>query len=189
MDATSSSSWPRWRCPEPCSPRSCVGSIGSDPSRSRHELVAAMRGSRQRRCVHDQRRPAHTRPKRRSQSAKDGSARAWRCFRCSGLPAALEGRKLDRQRPASGKCRFTLRPVPIHKRKSIEIVCKKSQFCAGKARRLRVDFGVKPLMPKHNPPPPEPTMRQERTVQASIFDLFAGHEIGRELEGDVGVAG
>ena len=24
-------------------------------------------------------------------------------------------------------------------------------------------------------------MRQERTVQASIFDLFAGHEIGREL--------
>jgi IS5 family transposase len=25
-------------------------------------------------------------------------------------------------------------------------------------------------------------MRQERTVQASIFDLFAGHEIGRELE-------
>src|ERR687891_2341686 len=25
-------------------------------------------------------------------------------------------------------------------------------------------------------------MRQERTVQASIFDLFAGHEIGRELQ-------
>ena len=25
-------------------------------------------------------------------------------------------------------------------------------------------------------------MRQERTVQASIFDLFAEHEIGRELE-------
>ena len=24
-------------------------------------------------------------------------------------------------------------------------------------------------------------MRQERTVQASIFDLFAEHEIGREL--------
>ena len=23
-------------------------------------------------------------------------------------------------------------------------------------------------------------MRQERTVQASLFDLFAGHEIGRE---------
>jgi IS5 family transposase len=26
-------------------------------------------------------------------------------------------------------------------------------------------------------------MRQERTVQASIFDLFADHEIGRELKG------
>lgn len=25
-------------------------------------------------------------------------------------------------------------------------------------------------------------MRQERTVQASIFDVFATHEIGRELE-------
>jgi len=25
-------------------------------------------------------------------------------------------------------------------------------------------------------------MRQERTVQASIFDLFAGHEIGQELK-------
>ena len=25
-------------------------------------------------------------------------------------------------------------------------------------------------------------MRQERTVQASIFDVFAGHEIGRELK-------
>ena len=25
-------------------------------------------------------------------------------------------------------------------------------------------------------------MRQERTIQASIFDLFAKHEIGRELE-------
>ena len=25
-------------------------------------------------------------------------------------------------------------------------------------------------------------MRQERTVQASLFDLFADHEIGRELK-------
>ena len=24
-------------------------------------------------------------------------------------------------------------------------------------------------------------MRQERTVQASLFDVFAGHEIGRQL--------
>jgi IS5 family transposase len=58
----------------------------------------------------------------------------------------------------------------------------KSAFFGGDLRRLRVDFGVKPLIPKPNPPPPEPTMRQERTVQASIFDLFAGHEIGRELK-------
>src|ERR1700690_677286 len=49
------------------------------------------------------------------------------------------------------------------------------------ARRFRVGFWIKPLIPKTKPPPPEPTMRQERTVQASIFDLFAEHEIGREL--------
>ena len=32
-------------------------------------------------------------------------------------------------------------------------------------------------------------MRQERTVQASIFDLFAGHEIGRELKAMSRLAG
>ena len=69
------------------------------------------------------------------------------------------------------------RLVPIRKRKLLE-----SPFWASKARRLRVDFGVKPLIPKPDPQPPEPTMRQERTVQASIFDLFAGHKIGRELK-------
>src|SRR5947208_7661045 len=31
---------------------------------------------------------------------------------------------------------------------------------------------------KAQPLPPEPTMRQERTVQATIFEVFAGHEIG-----------
>src|ERR1700749_2338197 len=30
--------------------------------------------------------------------------------------------------------------------------------------------------------PPERTMRQERTVQATIFEVFAGHEIGCELK-------
>src|SRR3954453_21578121 len=30
--------------------------------------------------------------------------------------------------------------------------------------------------------PPEPTMRQDRTVQASLFDGFAQHEIGGELK-------
>src|SRR5262245_51114929 len=32
------------------------------------------------------------------------------------------------------------------------------------------------------PSPPEPTMRQERTVQATIFEVFAQHEIGCELK-------
>ena len=32
-------------------------------------------------------------------------------------------------------------------------------------------------------------MRPERIIQASIFDRFAAHEIGRQLEGDVGLAG
>ena len=32
-------------------------------------------------------------------------------------------------------------------------------------------------------------MRQERTVQASLFDLFAGHEIGRELKAWRGPSG
>src|SRR5712671_3929281 len=32
------------------------------------------------------------------------------------------------------------------------------------------------------PQPPEPTMRQERTIQGTLFDIFAEHEIGRELK-------
>jgi transposase, IS5 family len=35
---------------------------------------------------------------------------------------------------------------------------------------------------KAHPLTPEPTMRQERTVQATIFEVFAGHEIGCELK-------
>src|ERR1700756_2920540 len=35
---------------------------------------------------------------------------------------------------------------------------------------------------KAQPLTPEPTMRQERTVQATIFEIFAGHEIGCELK-------
>src|ERR1700750_3346980 len=35
---------------------------------------------------------------------------------------------------------------------------------------------------KAPPSPREPTMRQERTVQATIFEVFAGHEIGCELK-------
>src|SRR5215207_6833586 len=43
-------------------------------------------------------------------------------------------------------------------------------------------FGLKLLIPKTNPPPPEPIMRQERIIQASIFDIFARHDMGRELQ-------
>src|SRR5438445_10252341 len=55
------------------------------------------------------------------------------------------------------------------------------------ARRFRVGCGCMPLHAKRNeskaqPSPPEPTMRQERTVQATIFEVFAGHEIGCELK-------
>jgi hypothetical protein len=32
------------------------------------------------------------------------------------------------------------------------------------------------------PSPPEPTMRQERIIQATIFEVFARHEIGCELK-------
>jgi hypothetical protein len=32
-------------------------------------------------------------------------------------------------------------------------------------------------------------MRQERTVQATIFEVFAGHQIGCELKSNFGLAG
>jgi len=35
---------------------------------------------------------------------------------------------------------------------------------------------------KASPAPPEPTIRQERTIQATIFEVFAQHEIGCELK-------
>jgi transposase, IS5 family len=35
---------------------------------------------------------------------------------------------------------------------------------------------------KAQPAPPEPRARQERTAQATIFEVFAGHEIGCELK-------
>jgi hypothetical protein len=50
-----------------------------------------MRGPRQRRCVHDQRRPAQTRPKRRSQAREIGSACPRRCFRCARLACCTAG--------------------------------------------------------------------------------------------------
>jgi hypothetical protein len=35
---------------------------------------------------------------------------------------------------------------------------------------------------KTQPAPPEPTMRPERIIQATIFEVFARHEIGCELK-------
>src|SRR5215211_7681961 len=58
----------------------------------------------------------------------------------------------------------------------ISLFCRRSPAASGRVWRQATESKA------HNPQPPEPTMRQERTVQASIFDLFAGHEIGRELK-------
>src|SRR3974390_1624132 len=44
--------------------------------------------------------------------------------------------------------------------------------------RLRIQT----IESKPQPLPPEPTMRQERTVQATIFEVFARHEIGCALQ-------
>src|ERR1700683_4384434 len=43
-------------------------------------------------------------------------------------------------------------------------------------------FGSTPLQPNPYPTRRSPIMRQERIIQASLFDLFAEHEIGRELK-------
>jgi IS5 family transposase len=42
---------------------------------------------------------------------------------------------------------------------------------------------MQPIESKAQPAPPEPTIRQERTAQATIiFEVFARHEIGCELK-------
>src|SRR6202050_1483268 len=43
-------------------------------------------------------------------------------------------------------------------------------------------FGSTPLQPNPYPTRRSPIMRQERIIQASLFDIFATHEIGRELK-------
>src|SRR5437764_5261380 len=50
------------------------------------------------------------------------------------------------------------------------------------ARRFRGKLWMHAIESKAQPSPPEPTMRQERTIQATIFEVFAGHEIGCELK-------
>ena len=49
------------------------------------------------------------------------------------------------------------------------------------ARRFRIVAGACHCNPKR-PSPPQPIMRQERTIQATIFEVFAQHEIGSELK-------
>jgi len=68
--------------------------------------VAAMRGPGQRRCVHDQRRPAQTRPNAGRQPRDRFCTRSALLPMRKGLPAAPEGRRLDPHRPASGECRI-----------------------------------------------------------------------------------
>src|SRR4030095_8867181 len=50
-----------------------------------------------------------------------------------------------------------------------------------KARRFRVSRGASQCIPSR-PSPPEPTMRQERTIQGTIFEVFTQHEIGCVLK-------
>lgn len=49
-----------------------------------------------------------------------------------------------------------------------------------KSRRFQVHFRSDHTT--HSKGKHAPTMRQERAVQSSVFDLFAEHEIGRELK-------
>jgi hypothetical protein len=70
--------------------------------------------------------------------------------------------------------------VRAHKRQGFEVAGIVVDF----ERVWPGDFGklcFKPLTSKPNPIA-EPTMRQERTIQATIFEVFAGHQIGCELK-------
>ena len=46
---------------------------------------------------------------------------------------------------------------------------------SGRLRMQAIESAAQPV-------PLEPTMRQERTIQATIFEVFARHEIGCELK-------
>jgi hypothetical protein len=63
-----------------------------------------MRRSRQRRCVHDQRRPAHTRAKRRSQSAKDRFGALGAASHTLGLACAPGGAQTRLEKPRGIVC-------------------------------------------------------------------------------------
>ena len=49
---------------------------------------------------------------------------------------------------------------------------------SGKGPAVSGKLRVQATASQARPSPPEPTMRQERTIQATIFEVFAQHEIG-----------
>src|SRR6516164_11335571 len=53
---------------------------------------------------------------------------------------------------------------------------------SGKGAAVSGKLRVHATASQARPSPPEPTMRQERTVQATIFEVFTQHEIGCELK-------
>src|SRR6516162_863913 len=53
---------------------------------------------------------------------------------------------------------------------------------SGKGAAVSGKLRVQATASQARPSPPEPTMRQERTIQATIFEVFAQHEIGCELK-------
>src|SRR6516165_7692854 len=53
---------------------------------------------------------------------------------------------------------------------------------SGKGPAVSGKLRVQATASQARPSPPEPTMRQERTIQATIFEVFAQHEIGCELK-------
>src|SRR5215208_3143148 len=59
-----------------------------------------------------------------------------------------------------------------------------TQLLSGWALRKPGGFGYACIQATESQQPvtAEPTMRQERIIQANIFDVFAPHEIGRELK-------
>jgi transposase, IS5 family len=57
----------------------------------------------------------------------------------------------------------------------IAVLCRQGLAASGMLRMQAIES-------KAQPAPPEPTMRPERIIQATIFEVFARHEIGCELK-------
>jgi hypothetical protein len=71
--------------------------------------------------------------------------------------------------------------VSVQKRQAVQLFTE-SLFLQQQDPAIRVSLPVKPLIPQAKPHRRRPTMRLERTIRASIFYLFADHEIGCELK-------